>query len=537
MDNMLAVPVYQRPYAWEREQVSQLLDDLRLCLTKDGERAEYFLGSIVLAYQDRERAEVVDGQQRLVTASIMLAAIRNYFVANRDIRTAELVESRFLLARHIRTLQVIPRLQLNERDNDFFVQRVLSGERGLSARGAPDSHKRIVGAADLAAQHVEAIVAQNPKNPREALIDWVTFLEKRVRVIVVDVPDHSDAFTIFETLNDRGADMDVTDLLKNHLLRLAGSDRLIEVDRAWSKVLTTLEAEGPRAITDFVRHLWSSRYGLTRERQLYSSIRSSISSRNEALGFARELVRAVPLYAAILDSEHVLWDELGHRDRHYIAALNRIGVVAMRPLLLAILQDFQPRDISEALQLLVCWAVRLFVVGSLGSGALESMYSDLAVWVRARRVRSADELRQLSIAPTDAEFEHAFAGHSPRKPQLAKYWLCALEMHARGNPDPVSGSVDEQEPTILSYIGLSDDDLGIGDQGDNIMRLLGNTILLEARLAEEVRGKDYATRRKAYARSQFKLTRDVGTARQWDLESVLERQGQLARLASRVWTL
>lgn len=539
-DNMLAVPAFQRPYAWEEEQVSQLLTDLDASIRKERSGgAEYFLGSIVLAYQNRERAEVVDGQQRLATASILLAAIRDYFIVANDKHTAELIESRYLLARHIRTLQMIPRLKLNERDDEYFSTRILRGQPVTLARSDPGSVQRISRAAELARKHVARVAERSESDPRESLIDWVTFLEKRVQVIVVEVPGDSDAFTIFETLNDRGAEMEVTDLLKNHLLRLAGRERLPEVGAKWTKVLNTLEGESPRATPDFVRHLWSSKCGLTRERQLYTRIRDAISTRSAALGFATELAKAAPTYAAILDTDHVLWDHLGARARGYANALDRIGVVAMRPLLLAVMQEFEAPEVEHALRIFVSWATRLFVVGSLGSGALEQMYSELAVSVRGGKIRTARDFLATKVAPTDAEFEQAFMAHAPRKASLAKYYLSALENEAQGRANPTLGDLGASESVGLMYVRPPDEDRvpGANPEGDNIARLLGNAVLLEVALNVGAENFDFGRKRQLYARSQFELTREVSKFRKWDLDSIRQRQARLAKLAPKAWKI
>lgn len=71
------IPEYQRPYAWDTEQTLQLLDDLAAALARDGSEP-YFLGSVVLIKDGREaHAEVIDGQQRLTTLTILIAVLRD----------------------------------------------------------------------------------------------------------------------------------------------------------------------------------------------------------------------------------------------------------------------------------------------------------------------------------------------------------------------------------------------------------------------------------------------------------------------------
>src|SRR3954453_1098325 len=76
-DYSFRIPDYQRPYAWEREQAEQLLEDLLDTLRRD-EDEPYFLGSVVLVKEpDQASAEVIDGQQRLTTLTILFAVLRD----------------------------------------------------------------------------------------------------------------------------------------------------------------------------------------------------------------------------------------------------------------------------------------------------------------------------------------------------------------------------------------------------------------------------------------------------------------------------
>jgi uncharacterized protein with ParB-like and HNH nuclease domain len=105
-DSKLQVPTYQRSYAWTDKNVTQLFKDLGTAIA-EGER-EYFLGSIVLIGETAVRPSVVDGQQRLATITILLAAIRDYFQAKGDAGRANKIESDYLLETDLRTQEQTP---------------------------------------------------------------------------------------------------------------------------------------------------------------------------------------------------------------------------------------------------------------------------------------------------------------------------------------------------------------------------------------------------------------------------------------------
>src|SRR5262249_5206945 len=192
-DNTLVVPMYQRSYAWEGEQVNELFQDIANAIATN--EKEYFIGSIVVTPQDQFQ-EVVDGQQRLATATIFLAAVRDYFLSTSDAERATTIEQRYLMTTDLRTKEIRPRFRLNATDNDFFLKRIIakpsSPDRNIPA--TRESHKRIQQAALLAAKRVNDIVQPYSPGDRPArLLDWVDYLEKQIRVIWVKVPDDANA--------------------------------------------------------------------------------------------------------------------------------------------------------------------------------------------------------------------------------------------------------------------------------------------------------------------------------------------------------
>lgn len=112
------IPDYQRPYAWEREQATQLLEDLVDALDRSGDEP-YFLGSIVLVKRKGvSGAEVIDGQQRLTTLTILLAVLRDL---TEDDELRQNLETLIVEpGSRIRKLAPKPRLALRARDAGFF---------------------------------------------------------------------------------------------------------------------------------------------------------------------------------------------------------------------------------------------------------------------------------------------------------------------------------------------------------------------------------------------------------------------------------
>src|SRR5260370_12146437 len=108
--NLLKVPKYQRELKWEEEHVRELFNDIENAIAD--QQPEYFLGSIVISKGGSDRPDIVDGQQRLATASILLSSIRDYYVNSGDVENAFHVENKFLLDKNPVTNEFSPRLHL-----------------------------------------------------------------------------------------------------------------------------------------------------------------------------------------------------------------------------------------------------------------------------------------------------------------------------------------------------------------------------------------------------------------------------------------
>jgi Protein of unknown function DUF262 len=202
--NQLCVPVYQRDYSWSDEEVKDLLQDLNAAIN-DG---TYFLGAIVLKRINGSKLEVVDGQQRLATVSILLAAIRDYFhsQANDQLNVDYLHGFLVTIDPHQRAR--IPRLTLNVDDDLFFRGFVFSlpGDPGRRATPTRESHRLLQRACKLAKEHVQSLVqGRSDQDKTAVLLRWVDFLKDGVQVILLTAPDSQNAFKMFETLNWRGA--------------------------------------------------------------------------------------------------------------------------------------------------------------------------------------------------------------------------------------------------------------------------------------------------------------------------------------------
>ena len=541
-DNRLKVPLNQRSYKWEEEHIKDLFADITDSLS----RTEYFLGTIVLTGgSGDERPEIADGQQRLATTTVLLAAIRDYLIEQNEKERAAEIQRRFLKSLDLDTHEVVPYLELNVSDNEYFKQRILGtldAKEDGRAKVTPESHERINKAAILAAEHVRDMV--KPVSSDEGirrLIELVKYLEKSVVVILVRVPQQLSAFRMFETLNDRGLDLSEADLLKNLLFDKAG-DRIEEANHQWSFMEGTLESVGRDAsLVTYIRHYWITQHGHTKEKELYEKIATAIKGKKHALDMLQALSSHSTDYAAIFSPYDEKWNGYGTQTKRHIEVIRRhLQVSQIRPLLFAIAMNFSVKEAQRAFRMCVCWSVRYIFVGGRG-GALDALYSTVAQKVGTRAITSAEELynEMLPRLPQDAEFKAAFATATVSRAYWARYFLRSLQMKANNDPHPENIPNDDENSINLEHIlpriiggnwpAISE------DHAKALYQRLGNEVLLQASVNSDMGNSGFNKKRPVLAKSTYSLTNMVGKESDWGQDQIDRRQKTLAKLAVSTW--
>ncbi len=246
------VPFYQRPYAWKETQALELFEDLWgyfLETADDSDAEPYFLGSIVLIQGDASAAEIVDGQQRLTTLTILLAALRDRVEEPKIKNSLDALCNR--PDNWIDNTSARPRLQLREIDRTFFEKYVQRAD-GFSALDdvAPeeleelDSRKNILRNAQILRDAVRRALTSDDDVRKFSL-----FLLTRCVFAVVKTPSQESAFRVFNVLNNRGLPLLLSDVLKAEIV---GKIQNAEYAKAWEKLERSL---GRKAFNELFGHI------------------------------------------------------------------------------------------------------------------------------------------------------------------------------------------------------------------------------------------------------------------------------------------
>lgn len=544
-EQRFSVPSNQRPYAWETEHVTDLFQDILQAVDDD---ESYFLGTCVLTATDDEgnNLSIADGQQRLATITILLAAFRDYYTAVKDNTRADEIARKYLYQIDMETLEQVPRLTLSHKDSDFFCKRILStpDSTDRSVQPSSGSHKLIDQAAQIAAKHVNELVHQpdTQAGKSKRLVRWEKFLCSKVVVVAVTVNDDANAYVIFETLNDRGLDLSKADLIKNYLFSKVGNANLEIAIGQWASMQSSIEAVGDeQTLVDFIRHYWMTLHGEIRVPVLYRRLKSQINSRPRATDFCTGLEVNAPAYAALLNPTHEKWNAYPTSVRRHIETMLELGVVQIRPLMLAVSRRFEVKEAARAFQLFVSWTVRMLISG-WPAGTIEKAYAQKAHAVGQRTITVTKELATAmsDLIPDDNEFIENFKFKKVTKSKLARYCLRSLELKQQSDPSPEMVPNDDETIVNLEHVlplnPSADWKIG-NEEAASLYNRIGNLALLQAKANSNLGNSRFDVKKPVLGDSAFQLTKEIGDCDEWGAKQIAERQERLASMAAETWPL
>ena len=307
-DYRFVIPQYQRPYSWTEEQTSELLDDVLGAMKRKD--PAYFLGSIVLIKRpDGVDAEVVDGQQRLTTLTILLCVLRN--LSRSEVWKADLEKRLLAKGDVIRDIGDQPRLSVRKADRDFFSQTFLERDSvrctSTVSRELTERRQRMLDNARC----LTSIVEREDETTRQ---DLVKYLDNQCYVAVVSASDRESAYRIFAVLNDRGLDLSPTDILKAAVIGALPEERHSQYTQQWENLEDELGRDGFRDLFSHIRMIYmrTKQHGT-----LNAEFTEHVLSTTTPLKFMEDVLEPyADTYGAISRTEYSATDRAGKVNRY-----------------------------------------------------------------------------------------------------------------------------------------------------------------------------------------------------------------------------
>lgn len=534
------VPQFQRDYSWNADNWIDLWEDIKSVVASG---KEHYMGAVVLQKKIDKKFIIIDGQQRFTTLSLLaLAIIKNIQdlieqgiqpVENK-VRTDELRRS-FLGQRDAGSLMYSSKLKLNENNDSFYQSTLLQLQSPVNERVLGDSDKLLWKSFNYFYTEIKKYFTQ-PTGEQLA-----NFLSKTVgdkmMFIKIEVENELSAYTLFETLNYRGVDLTVTDLLKNYLFSLLSESDIQIAKDIWKKISATV---GLEKFPTFLRHYWVSKNRIVRQEQLFKVIRSEITSNDGVFELLRNLETAALLYVALQDPFHSEWR--GNRERiKRIRELKLFGVKQQLPLLMIAKAKFNDAEYDKLLKLVSVTSFRYNIIGKRQVNRMEELYNEICQKVFGGEINNTaavfEHIKEIYVKDDDFvnDFKTIQIYSYGLSRKLVRYILFEIE-----NLLMQGGDRDyENDPATIEHIlpehsGEEWDEYFSPNGKENYIYRLGNYTLLEDHLNNKCGDNIYEYKKEYYRSSQYELTKRLNVY-EWSPSPLESRQRDMANWAKTIW--
>lgn len=571
------IPKFQRPFAWGEEEAGELLGDIDRAMGR-GEPL-YFIGALLCINRPEgndEAHEIVDGQQRLITMSLVFAAaqhlikdadptlVRKQMGISADkfsdkmseflYRGGELLEDEDSLSQ--RPYLVEP----SENDKMAFRQIVKNGP-GSSVK----KHRELVAVYETAKKFLEG-KSQGASGYRYVK-DFIQFLVSKVMLVGIFISDEANAYEIFEVLNDRGMDLAVTDLIKNKLLSCFGSDdeRVTNAYRHWQRALKAGCRDRSGKMRDYVRcHLQMHKGEKIDPKRLYIAVNDRLKTSSPdkvAWEFLHNLDNHCHKFNAMMCATERLWEE----DFDAKTGAGKIGPVVgylndyrvTYTIMFSMLYTEQPAEfVHQAFRILQTFIKRSRAARERFSVMeyYEERFAKLAnLFYKKQGPKTAKSFfKEIKDIDSDEDGlfvvpDDSFIGEVVKRQRMkdteAKAMLLELSDHIQ-RKEKTGVLVDADDITLEHVFPKKPKSKEWPEfEDEETARMygsrLGNLTLLEGRRNTAASNNAFAEKQKlAYAPEKcgILLTNELCEYSEWTPETIRGRQQRLAELAAEVWS-
>ncbi|MFP4100613.1 DUF262 domain-containing protein [Coleofasciculus sp.] len=551
------VPRFQREYSWTKEQVLELWNDIISNISSkdnDLEHTEYFIGSLVLVGDDKSISlQIVDGQQRLTTITILLSALCERFLELKKDKIAKSIYDNYIAGKddegedYFKLQNETPKpffqttiQDINKEENDPSSQEekcLLSSYNELYLSTSIENLKENFRGLEDDAEYEKLL---------KAIRDQVV---KYLKVIFITVNDEDEAYTIFETLNARGMNLSFVDLIKNKVFKsLTHKHPDDSAKTKWKQLRTTIVSrEGTGSLETFVRHWWISRYAYVSANNVYKSFKNKWNSGElEAINFLDEIISDANLYIKIASPVVEDFKQQEEKDLYRsLSALRIFNVIQQRPFILSIFRAkerglIKLSELKEMISFIEKFHFLFNAVCSMRPSGIEGSYSKAARQMfeakdkhTAKKIIGELKNQLTSRLPDKDTFTNKFSklkfvkGYTKHK-KLIQYIFSYIELSKQTTSEFQPDSITLEH--ILSQSEGNKDYIGS----------IGNLLPLGSELNEKAGNKKLTDKLKIYDQSKFAMTREFASkgVKDWGKQEIQSRTSELAEYCyDHIWKI
>lgn len=538
-DFLFTVPSVQRPYSWTSDEAGDLLDDLldyieQQSITEDNiPRVEepYFLGSIVLVKKERNQSEVLDGQQRLTTLTILLAVLRDYlgdeYAKNIKVMIAQ--EGNRLLQTKDQY-----RIELRKRDQPFFQQ--LIQEDGATTKIKEDTVTKTDSQKCIRENALYFINRLNNLDP-SIVRTLPSVIAGLCYIVVVSTPNFDSAFRIFTVLNDRGLDLMPSDIIK---ARAIGDLPEIEQDDytiKWEEVEVAIGRDRFNKLFEHIRMIIQKRKGGANLKDEYDDIFSKINGKHFIDDF---LIPFSEIYLRLVDFQTYYHNK--PQMMKLLSLMNRIDNADWITVAMYYIR-YHDNKVEEFLNRLETFAATSMILRrnynwrmSKYSAILKEMDRGIDMFSETSTLEISDADRSEVIDQLNGDV------YINIKDTAKRYILLRLDsLLTKGQPY-YNHSVITVEHVLPQTPREGSEWLQNFERPEEYIHKLGNLVLLTRSKNSQAKNYDFQKKKTTYFQSSsgvtsFALTSQVVQLNEWTPAVVEKRQMLLVQLLTKAWGL
>jgi len=540
------VPRFQRDYSWDQEQWEDLWEDI-----ENLNEEEHYMGYIVLQRnkkdrKDRNKFVIIDGQQRLITLSLLVLAsmskIKVLIDNDQDSEDNKIrlegLRNDFIGTLSRTTLIPYNKLILNRNNNTKF--------KLLSEDLQPLLNRNLTRTNNLMSNCFDFFCKQITQNSGIEIVNFIEQITDSMLFTKIVVDNELNAYKVFETLNARGVQLSTPDLLKNYLFsqvvsdnRTIDDDELDDMDERWSGIISQL---GEANFTVFVRYYHNANYPLVTKKKLFASIRNKIQQPQEAKNYLKNLSKYTPIYTALNNPEDSLWSEQGYSSvKSYLKAFKLFNIKQPFLLLLTAYEKFNADEFVKLTKYLYILSIRYNVIAHYSPNKLDKVYNTLAVKISTQEFKRASHIKNQpefkSLYPSDATFQAIFKYHTmPSRQSNKKIRFLLTEIENKlANTHSTYGNWT-LEHIIPYHIPDKWVEYYEGQYSQEIDRL-GNMTLLTTQENKDCGTQLFDKKQAIYQNSNSELSKKISAYEVWDSETLELHQDWLAQQAVNTWKI
>lgn len=543
------IPRFQRDYSWTAQEWQDLWDDMMAAMDPEADTGHY-MGYLVLQSSNDKTFEVIDGQQRLTTLSILIiAALKNFqqlieqgSEVDHNQRRMEDYRRSYIGFQDPVTFVSKSKLTLNRNNNTYYQQFIVPLAH-LPKRGVSSTSKLLRMAFEWFDVRITKFLDQFPSEIRGTeLAKLIEGMSDRLFFTVITVTDELNAYKVFETLNARVVRLSSTDLLKNFLFSIIHQDgdsehNMSALEDQWESIVNRL---GSETLPEFLRAHWNSRHSTVRHAELFPRIKKVIKDRKQAFELLRQMNEDMDVYLALMEPEKSGWQPDMKKSA---SELRMFQIRQPLPLLLAAHRVFPSMEMATLLRACVVISFRYNVIAGFHTNDQERVYGQVAEKISQGQFTTLAEILGAlkAVYVNDEVFEASFSEKElrtvSRNKKIVRYLLIEIENHLSGVLHDIENDAFGIEHVFPQSSDIHWPDFRDEDADQYVYRL-GNMTLLESSINRDLGNQAYEVKSARYSNSGFVITQRLAHEYStWTPEKITSRQKWLAKQARALWRI